>query len=74
MKRWVVRVTKLDFTFRWEAIGIGLSADPQLAYLYTKQSLAEKKAAMYQWRIDVNPGVCYLAVDVIEVEVNFEGI
>lgn len=71
MKRWVVRVTKPDFTFRWEAIGVGLTDDVQLAHLYTKKSLADKKAEHYQWHIDVNPGQWYLAVEIIEVEVIF---
>ena len=71
MKRWAVCVTKNDFTIRWEAIGIGLTADIQLAHLYTKKDLAEKKLKMYLSYVERNQW--YVHAEIVEVEVNFPG-
>lgn len=54
-------------TIMYEAIGIGMSPDPQEAHLYTKLELAEKKAKQYrkdpQW---------YAEVDIIPVTVSWD--
>jgi hypothetical protein len=52
MIRYAVRITlaekyNQDNPIRYEAIGLGMTSDPQEAHLYTKLELAEKKVKSY---------------------------
>lgn len=69
MKRWAVCVSKNDFTTWWEAIGIGLTSDIQLAHLYTREDLAKKK--LEYWLGAAERGSRYIHAEIVEVEVNF---
>jgi hypothetical protein len=69
MLRYAVRVTLAEKyqqpnPVRYEAIGLGMTSDPQEAHLYTKLELAEKKAKSYRNR----PTWCS-EVDIIPVTV-----
>ena len=68
MKRWGVRYTSNDGRVNWVSQGAGSSEKVEMAYLYTKEGLAENKAKYFKehpmWYSDVQvvPFVVFLDV------------